>query len=217
MYFNSKKFNEINDFIEKSNISAKIVAISKNHPKESVLEAINSGVKIFGENRVFEAKDKFEELIKKFPEIELHLTGPLQSNKVNEAIELFDVFHTIDREKIAKKISNFSDKITKKKMFIQVNIGEEQTKSGVKPSLTKSFVGYCVNDLKLNVVGLMCIPPIDVNSSKYFQSLKDLADESNLSELSIGMSDDYEIALKYNPAYIRLGSILFGSRKWQIK
>ena len=213
MYFNSNKFNEINDLIKKSNKSAKIVAISKNHPKESVLEAINNGVRIFGENRVFEAKDKFLGLKKKFPDIELHLTGPLQSNKVNEAIELFDVFHTIDREKIAKKISNFSDKIYKKKMFIQVNIGEEQTKSGVKPSLTKSFVTYCVNDLKLNVVGLMCIPPVNENSSQYFQTLKNLADESNLNELSMGMSDDYEIALKHNPTYIRLGSILFGSRE----
>ena len=213
MYFNSNKFNEINDLIKKSNKSAKIVAISKNHPKESVLEAIKNGVKIFGENRVFEAKNKFLGLIKKFPDIELHLTGPLQSNKVNEAIELFDVFHTIDREKIAKKISNFSDKIYKKKMFIQVNIGEEQTKSGVKPSLTKSFVTYCVNDLKLNVVGLMCIPPVNENSSQYFQTLKNLADESNLNELSMGMSDDYEIALKHNPTYIRLGSILFGSRE----
>ncbi len=213
MYFNSNKFNEINDLIKKSNKSAKIVAISKNHPKESVLEAINNGVRIFGENRVFEAKDKFLGLKKKFPDIELHLTGPLQSNKVNEAIELFDVFHTIDREKIAKKISNFSDKIYKKKMFIQVNIGEEQTKSGVKPSLTKSFVTYCVNDLKLNVVGLMCIPPVNENSSQYFQALKNLANESNLNELSMGMSDDYEIALKHNPTYIRLGSILFGSRE----
>ena len=213
MYFNSNKFNEIRDFIKKSNKSAKIVAISKNHPKESVLDAIKNGVRIFGENRVFEAKDKFLGLIKKFPDIELHLTGPLQSNKVNEAIELFDVFHTIDREKIAKKISNFSDKIYKKKMFIQVNIGEEQTKSGVKPSLTKSFVTYCVNDLKLNVVGLMCIPPVNENSSQYFQTLKNLADESNLNELSMGMSDDYEIALKHNPTYIRLGSILFGSRE----
>ena len=213
MYFNSNKFNEINDLIKKSNKSAKIVAISKNHPKESVLDAIKNGVRIFGENRVFEAKDKFLGLKKKFPDIELHLTGPLQSNKVNEAIELFDVFHTIDREKIAKKISNFSDKIYKKKMFIQVNIGEEQTKSGVKPSLTKSFVTYCVNDLKLNVVGLMCIPPVNENSSQYFQALKNLANESNLNELSMGMSDDYEIALKHNPTYIRLGSILFGSRE----
>ena len=120
--FNIKKFNEINDFLKKSNSSAKIIAISKNHPLESVIEAINSGVYIFGENRVQEAQDKFKLLKENNPKIELHLTGPLQSNKVKIAIPLFDVFHTLDREKIAIEFSKHKDLLTNKKIFLQINI-----------------------------------------------------------------------------------------------
>ena len=133
--FNINKYAEIKDFLKKNQKKCEIIAISKNHPKEYVLEAIGKGVKIFGENRVLEAKNKFMELKKNYPEIELHLTGPLQSNKVKMAVDIFDVFHTLDREKIAREFSKLSDRLKNKKIFIQVNTGEEIAKSGVNAYL----------------------------------------------------------------------------------
>ena len=210
--FNTKKFNEIKDFLKKTNNKAKIVAISKNHPIESVLEAINSGVYIFGENRVQEAQHKFQNIKLKNPKIELHLTGPLQSNKVKVAISLFDVFHTLDREKIAREFSKHLDILVNKKIFLQVNTGKEKTKSGIFPEHVKDFLFFIKHELKLNISGLMCIPPVDEEPSHHFSKLKVLANENKISELSIGMSDDYEKALKFQPTYIRLGTILFGKR-----
>ncbi len=210
--FNSKKFNEIKVFLKKSNSSAKIIAISKNHPIESVFQAISAGVYIFGENRVQEAQDKFQNIKLKNPKIELHLTGPLQSNKVKVAISLFDVFHTLDREKIAKEFSKHLDILVNKKIFLQVNTGKEKTKSGIFPEHVKDFLFFIKHELKLNINGLMCIPPVDEEPSHHFSKLKVLANENKISELSIGMSDDYEKALKFQPTYIRLGTILFGKR-----
>ena len=143
--FNVEKFNEIRNNLEKSNNTGKIIAISKNHPVESVLEAINYGVHIFGENRVQEAKAKFLKIKQENPKIELHLTGPLQSNKVKDAISLFDVFHTIDREKIAKEVSKYQDLIIKKKFFVQINIGKEKTKSGILPEEVHDFLFFLKN------------------------------------------------------------------------
>ena len=210
--FNIKKFNEINDFLKKSSNSAKIVAISKNHPVESVLEAIKYGVYIFGENRVKEAQEKFQNIKLNNPKIELHLTGPLQSNKVKLAISLFDVFHTLDREKIAKEFSKHRNLIGNKKIYLQINIGREKTKSGIFPEDTKDFLFFLKNEMRLSIHGLMCIPPIDEDPVYHFTKLKLLANENKIKELSIGMSDDYESALKFNPTYIRLGTILFGKR-----
>ena len=210
--FNIKKFNEINDFLKKTRKTAKIIAISKNHPVKSVLEAIKHGVYIFGENRVQEAQEKFLQIKKNNSKIELHLTGPLQSNKVKTAIELFDVFHTLDRQKIAKEFSKHRDLLTNKKIFLQVNTGKEKTKSGIYPEDTKDFLFFLKNEMKLNICGLMCIPPIDQDPIYHFNKLNNLAKENKLDELSIGMSDDYEKALQFNPTYIRLGTILFGKR-----
>ncbi len=210
--FNINKYKEINDFLKKNNKFCQIIAISKNHPKSSVLEAINHGVKIFGENRVLEAKTKFLEIRQNYHEIELHLTGPLQSNKVKMAVDIFDVFHTLDREKIAKEFVKFNDKLKNKKIFIQVNTGDETTKSGISISNLKDFKNYCVKDLNLNIVGLMCIPPVDDSPDVHFKLLSELANKNNLNELSIGMSGDYEKAINFNPTYIRLGTILFGNR-----
>ena len=210
--FNSKKFNEINDFLKNSSNSAKIVAISKNHPLESILEAINSGVYIFGENRVQEAQDKFQKIKQNNPKIELHLTGPLQSNKVKTAISLFDVFHTLDREKIAREFSKYLESLENKKIFLQVNTGKEKSKSGIFPEDVKDFLFFLKDEMKLKIQGLMCIPPIDEEPTYHFSKLKILANENNLNELSIGMSDDYEKALQFDPTYIRLGTILFGKR-----
>ena len=210
--FNIKKYNEINDLLKKTSNSGNIVAISKNHPLESVLEAIASGVHIFGENRVQEAQDKFFKIKQKNPKIQLHLTGPLQSNKVKAAITLFDVFHTLDREKIAREFSKHKNLLKNKKIFLQINTGKEKTKSGIFPEDTKDFLFFLKNEMKLSINGLMCIPPIEEDPTYHFTKLKFLADENRVNELSIGMSNDYEKALQFNPTYIRLGTILFGKR-----
>ena len=211
--FNTKKFNEIRDFLKKSSKSAKIIAISKNHPIESILEAINHGVQIFGENRVQEAQTKFSKIKQNNPKIELHLTGPLQSNKVKAALSLFDVFHTIDRLKIAKEFSKYRNLIIKKKFFVQINTGKEKTKSGIFPEDTKDFLFFLKNEMKLSIYGLMCIPPVGEDAEYYFSLLKQIANENGISNLSIGMSEDYIKALEFRPTYIRLGTILFGKRE----
>ena len=211
--FNVKKFNEINDFLKKTSNSTKIVAVSKNHPIESINEAINNGVFIFGENRVQEAQEKFTKIKEKHPYIELHLTGPLQSNKVKTALSLFDVFQTLDREKIAKEFSKYQDLLKNKKFFVQVNSGKEKTKSGIFPEEVKDFLIFLKTEMKLTISGLMCIPPIDEDPKYHFNKLKELAKTNDIEDISIGMSADYKIALQFNPKYIRLGTILFGNRK----
>ena len=210
--FDIKKFREILDFLKKTSSSAKIVAISKNHPIQSVIEAMNFGVYIFGENRVQEAQEKFEKIKGNNPKIELHLTGPLQSNKVKTAVTLFDVFHTLDREKIAREFSKYPELLVKKKIFLQVNTGKEKTKSGIFPEDVKDFLFFLKDEMKIHIHGLMCIPPMNEEPSFHFSKLKILANDNKIKELSIGMSDDYEQALKYDPTYIRLGTILFGKR-----
>ena len=211
--FDINKFKEIDKLLKKSKNSGKIVAISKNHPLESVLEAIKYGVNIFGENRVQEAQEKFSKIKSINSKIELHLTGPLQSNKVKTAISLFDVFHTLDREKIAREFSKYLDMLNNKKFFLQINTGKEKSKSGIYPEDTKDFLYFLKNEMKLTISGLMCIPPVDEDPTSHFAKLKTLARNNNLDQLSIGMSGDYEKALEFNPAYIRLGTILFGKRK----
>ena len=212
--FNIDKYREIKGFLKKT---TDIIAISKNHPIESVEKAIKMGVKIFGENRVNEAKLKFSDIKNNLPEIELHLTGPLQSNKVKDAVKLFDVFHTLDREKIANEFKKYDFELKNKKIFVQVNTGNEETKSGVSSDTLAEFVKYCRYDLNLNIVGLMCIPPINDIPKNHFEALRQLANKNNLKELSIGMSNDYMQALSFNPRYIRLGTLLFGNRKWKKK
>ena len=210
--FNIQKYHEIKEKIEKNKLSSSIVAISKNHPKSTVIEAINYGVKIFGENRVMEAKQKFEEIVSMNTDIELHLTGPLQSNKVKKALDLFNVFHTVDREKIVNELSKHKDKLKNKKFFVQVNTGKEKTKSGIYPEDLNDFLNFCIYEKKINIFGLMCIPPLQEPPKNHFEILKNLATDNNLINLSIGMSNDYEEALTFNPKFIRLGTVLFGSR-----
>ncbi len=210
--FDIKKYNEISKILKKNNKSAKIVAISKNHPVESVLEAVDQGVLVFGENRVQEAQSKFLKIKQDNSKIELHLTGPLQSNKVKDALSLFDVFHTVDREKIAREFSKHQNILKDKKFFVQINTGKEKTKSGIFPEDTKDFLFFLKNEINLSIHGLMCIPPIDDDPKYHFTKLQDLAKQNSVSELSIGMSGDYKDALPFKPSYIRLGTILFGRR-----
>jgi len=213
MTFNTKSYREVVSYIEintKKNV--KIVAISKFHPKSSVEKAISFGVRNFGENRVQEAQNKFSELKKQYSDIELHLTGPLQTNKVKNALSIFDVFQTLDRPKLAKEFCKFDKLIVGKKFFIQVNIGQETNKSGVLPNDALDFIKFCTKDCKLHVVGLMCIPPVNKNPKEYFLSLKDLAKKSEIKELSMGMSADYKIAVDVGTSCIRVGTNFFGQR-----
>ena len=211
--FNFTKYQEIQDFIRKHNKITKIVVISKNRTKESVIDALKHGVRIFGENKVQEAKTKFVELYKEYPNLELHFTGSLQTNKVKSALQIFQVFQTLDREKLANEFLKFPNLTKDKKFFIQVNTGKEFSKSGVMPNEAKDFIKYCVNELKLNIIGLMCIPPIEENSKFHFTLLQKIARENNIDQLSIGMSSDYVEGIMLNATYIRLGTILFGKRK----
>ena len=147
-----------------------------------------------------------------FQDLELHLTGPLQTNKVKNAIKIFDLFQTLDREKLANEFSKHAESIKNKVFFIQVNIGKEKNKSGIFPEEADDFIKYCKQDLKLNIAGLMCIPPINTNPTFYFKNLYNIAKGNNLIHLSMGMSGDYIDGLKCGASYIRVGTLLFGNR-----
>ena len=210
--FDIDTYNKISQKIKVLQKKTSIIAVSKNHPKKAVEIAMSYGVRVFGENRIQEAYTKFEDLKKKDPNLELHLTGPLQTNKVKKAINLFDVFHTLDREKLAKEFFKVGS-LDNKKFFIQVNTGKEETKSGIYVEELSEFINYCKIDLSLNIIGLMCIPPIDDQPKKHFSILADEAIKHNLPHLSMGMSADYMDAIKLNASYIRIGTALFGQRK----
>ena len=210
--FNIDNYNKISQKIADFGKKTNIIAVSKNHPKKAVEIAISHGVKIFGENRVQEAQAKFKNLKENHIDLELHLTGPLQTNKVKDAVKLFDVFHTLDREKLAKQFSKIGG-LENKKFFIQVNTGKEKTKSGVYVEELSEFINYCKIDLLLNIVGLMCIPPIDDQPKNHFSLLANEAKKNNLPHLSMGMSADYMDAIELNASYIRIGTALFGERK----
>lgn len=196
-----------------SNEQVKIVAVSKLQPKEKVLEALEYGHRCFGENRVQEAQEKWPDLKKKYPDIELHLIGHLQRNKVAEAVSLFDVIETLDSERLALALKSELDKQGKNTpLFIQVNTGEETQKTGVLPKDINQFTEFCVNELELNIQGLMCIPPVQSEPSIHFAYLKKVALEKNIRHLSMGMSADYEAAIEFGATYIRLGTSLFGPR-----
>jgi len=210
--FNFEEFKKIRENIAFLGKKTEIIAISKNHPLIDVEKAISFGLVSFGENRVQEAKSKFEDIKKKNTEIKLHLTGPLQSNKVKLALTLFDVFHTLDREKLLKEFSKFPEIIKEKSFFVQINTGKEITKSGIFPEDTKKFLDLCKIHGLNNIVGLMCIPPINESAKKHYQMIDDLTKEFGLGRPSIGMSGDYLSALNFDPKYIRLGTLLFGKR-----
>ena len=210
--FDFKKYQEIKKIINNLGKKTEIIAISKNHPLTEVEKAISNGLGVFGENRVQEAKLKFENILTKQKKIKLHLTGPLQTNKVKQALELFDVFHTLDREKLLKELVKFPDKILNKSFFIQVNTGNEETKSGIKPEEAENFLELCKSYNVRNISGLMCIPPINEDPKKHFKIIDKLSKDLGLNAPSIGMSSDFLDALEFDPQYIRLGTILFGKR-----
>ena len=198
--------NKIKDY------NPNIIAISKTFKIDHILPLIEYGHIHFGENKIQEAMDKWSEIKNKYSKIKLHMVGKLQTNKVKFAIKIFDYIHSVDNIKLAKKISDEQKKNNKKpKIFIQLNIGNEVQKSGISKSEINFFYNYC-KELGLDVIGTMCLPPNDNEPEIYFSEMKKLNQELGLNEISMGMSDDYLIALKYHSTFLRIGSKIFGQR-----
>lgn len=190
-----------------------LVAVSKTHPAAAVAAAIAAGQKVFGENRVQEAQGKFPALKVVHPDLELHLIGPLQSNKAADAVALFDVIESVDREKLARVLADEMRKQNRRpRLFIQVNIGEEPQKAGINPAEIDAFVRLCRDDLQLTIDGLMCIPPADKHPAPYFALLREMAKRNGLTQLSMGMSGDFETAIQFGATHVRIGTAIFGSR-----
>ena len=205
-----EKFKDIKDEIYSIKKNAKLIVVTKNQTFEKILEIINLGHRDFGENRIQEAKNKWSDYLKVNDNVNLHLIGKLQSNKVKEAFDLFTFIHTLDNEKLAKKFSELEKQSDKKiKYFIQVNIGGEQQKNGIAIDSLKDFVNLCRNDMKLNIIGLMCIPPMELDPNPFFKMMQDLNIKNNLLELSMGMSSDYKEALANGSSFTRIGSAVF--------
>jgi len=193
-------------------IPENLVAIAKTVDEAGVREALNAGQRLFGENRVQEAQKKYPALKAQFPNLELHLVGPLQTNKVRDAIGLFDVIQTLDREKLADALAAEQDKGSKiPRLLVQVNTGEEEQKAGVFPRDAAALIAYA-RDKKLPVEGLMCIPPADDDAAPHFALLAKIARENGLSTLSMGMSGDFELAVKFGATHVRVGTAIFGTR-----
>ena len=203
-----------NSFFKNRNIT-KLVAVSKKQEDYKIDLALKEGQKIFGENRLLEAQKRWESRQKIYNDLELRLIGPLQTNKVKQALNLFNIIETIDREKLAKEIqSNFHNEVKTSSFYIQINTGNEPQKSGLDPLEADTFIDYCVKDLKLPIVGLMCIPPQNEEGAMHFNLLKKIAERNNLKELSMGMSNDFLEAIKFGATSVRVGSLFFGERSY---
>lgn len=190
-----------------------LIAVSKKQPETRIEDALSFGHRIFGENRVQEAKKRWSERRALYPNLKLHLIGPLQTNKVKEAVALFDVIETIDRPKLARKLAKEITAQGKNlELFIQVNIGSELQKAGILPENLKELYEICVSECALNITGLMCIPPFDEDPKPHFQALAKMAEDLGLKHISMGMSSDFEQAIACGATHIRIGSALFGER-----
>jgi len=195
--------------------SISLLAVSKTFPAEDMLPLLKAGQRAFGENRVQEAKAKWPALRAQFPDIELSLIGPLQSNKAAEAVALFDVIKSVDRDKIARILAEECRRQHRKlRFFAEVNIGGEPQKAGIKPQETAAFVRHCADAYGLTIEGLMCVPPAEENPGPYFALMEKLAKQAGLKQLSMGMSHDYETAVAFGATEVRIGSALFGARNY---
>lgn len=190
-----------------------LVAVSKTHGADRVREMLDAGQRVFGENRVQEAQEKFPDLKSAYPDLELHLIGPLQTNKARDAVALFDVIQSVDRDRIAAALAKEMVHLGRRPAcYIQVNTGEEPQKAGVAPADIDAFVATCRDTHKLPIVGLMCIPPVDEEPALHFALLTKIAARNGLSTVSMGMSADYETAVRLGATHVRVGSALFGAR-----
>ncbi len=196
-----------------SNSIPKIIAVSKTFPLLDIIPLIKYGHIDFGENKIQEALEKWSPIKNEFPSVKLHMIGKLQTNKVKFLFPIFDYLHSLDNLKLANKIAEQEDKNGKKlKIFIQVNIGNENQKNGVDLNYLEEFYSICVQKLKLNIIGLMCLPPNDKNTDNYFLNMQKLNQKLGLKELSLGMSNDYLNAINYGSTFVRIGSKIFGNR-----
>ena len=192
--------------------STRLVAVSKVQPVERVVAVLEAGHRLFGENKVQEAAGKWPDLRDRFPGVELHLIGPLQTNKARQAMALFDAIETLDRPKLARAIARLKDELGQcPRLFVQVNTGEEDQKAGVMPADADAFIAEC-RALGLEIAGLMCIPPVDEEPSLHFALLAKIAARNDVAELSMGMSSDFEQAVAQGATYVRVGSAIFGDR-----
>ena len=205
-----KNYNYILDSLKLYPRKIDLIVVTKSQPLNKINLLLKENHFHFGENRVQEATLKWKDLIINYPQLKLHLIGKLQSNKAQEAFEIFHYIHSLDNEKLANIFSKLERNSLKKiKYFIQVNIANEPQKNGISIDKVNQFVKYCINDLNLNVIGLMCIPPADGDPTQYFKNLAEFAKINNLNELSMGMSNDYECAIKNGATFIRIGSKIF--------
>jgi pyridoxal phosphate enzyme (YggS family) len=192
--------------------SVTLVAVSKGHGVDAIRAALECGQRVFGENRVQEAQVKWPDLRREFPDIELHLIGPLQTNKVADALELFDVIETLDRDRLAVKLGAALAGAPGPRLLVQVNTGEEPQKAGIAPQAADAFIAACRDQHKLAPGGLMCIPPVDEEPAPHFALLAKIAARNGLGELSMGMSADYETAITFGATHVRVGTAIFGGR-----
>ena len=205
-----KNYNYISNTVKSLSAKTELIIVSKNQDIEKINRLIKLNHVHFGENRIQEATLKWKNLILENLQLKLHLVGKLQSNKAKDAFKIFHYIHTLDNEKLAQIFGKLeSEQLKKIKYFIQVNIANEQQKNGISVDKVDQFLKYCVNDLKLNVVGLMCIPPAEGDPSPYFKNLFELAKVNNLKELSMGMSNDYECAINFGATFVRVGTKIF--------
>ena len=211
----SRVKNKINEIIYKKQLKTnpKIVVVTKTFPLNKIIPLLENGHIHYGENKIQEAENKWIDIKNRYKDLQLHMVGKLQSNKAKKAIKLFDYIHSLDNDKLALKLSHHEKELNKKvKLFIQVNLAEETQKSGIMFNDLNNFYNYCTKDLSLNVIGLMCMPPVDSNSQEYFKKLKKVAEQLNLEDLSMGMSSDYVQAILSGSTYLRLGTIILGER-----
>ena len=208
---------KVNEVISQTQIKTnpEIIVVSKTFPINKILPIIKSGHLHFGENKVQEAEIKWTDIKSNYKNLKLHMIGKLQSNKAKKAIKIFDYIHSLDNAKLASKIFQYQNELNKKvKLFIQVNVGKEDQKSGIPIKDLDNFYNYCKRELSLDVVGLMCLPPVKSESENYFKLLKNSAEKINLKDLSMGMSSDYEQAILSGSTYLRLGTIIMGERNF---
>ena len=207
--------NKIKELIDKKQLKTvpQIIAVTKTFSLNQIIPLLKAGHIHFGENKIQEAESKWSDVKKNYKDLQLHMVGRLQTNKAKKAVKLFDYIHSLDNAKLAEKINQYEKELNKKiKLFIQVNIAEESQKSGILINNVESFYNYCTNELSLDVIGLMCLPPINSDSNLYFQMLKNTSKKLNLTELSMGMSADYMEAISNGSTYLRLGTVIFGER-----
>jgi len=211
----SRVKNKVNEIISKKQLKTKpkIVVVTKTFPLNKILPLLENGHIHYGENKIQEAENKWIDNKNRYKNLQLHMIGKLQTNKAKKAVKLFNYIHSLDDDRLALKLSHHEKELNKKvKLFIQVNLAEEPQKSGIMFNDLNNFYNYCTKDLSLNVIGLMCMPPVDSNSQEYFKKLKKAAQQLNLEDLSMGMSSDYEQAILSGSTYLRLGTTILGER-----